>query len=203
MIGAITKESVVGSDDPTPSAAEYFMRVCERKGDFSFVYANAPRDDPSWRPIAGALPPVLAWPSDGERQKGVRVERTLELQDMFLAERGAMEERAGAIVDGALRVLGLERELPANEVPAAIVATLRRADFQGCGAHVDLTSGYFFPVHDLPPDAEWNVAVSTDLNWRFGAPALLVSGASAARRVVDVGVFIGRQGDERVPIVLE
>jgi len=61
LIGAITAEPL---RDPSATAlhpAEYFMRLCEEKGDFSFIYSSAPRSNApgrSWRPLAGPIPAI-------------------------------------------------------------------------------------------------------------------------------------------------
>jgi hypothetical protein len=76
MIGAITSASMDDARDATLDPAEYFMRVCEAKGDYSFIYSTAPRSDVpgrSWRPIAGSLPAILCWHSFGDGQSGTPI----------------------------------------------------------------------------------------------------------------------------------
>lgn len=63
MIGAVTTTPLDSPNDQPIHPSEYFMRVCEAKGDYSFIYCIAPRSDESgsrWRPIVGKIPPVLS-----------------------------------------------------------------------------------------------------------------------------------------------
>src|SRR5262249_32722854 len=91
MIGAIsTARSDPSKADRGP--AEYFMRVCEEKGDFSFIYSTAPRASGSWRPVPGPLPPIIPWTSDGERQRGKLNSTSLRLDNMASLTLGRLDE---------------------------------------------------------------------------------------------------------------
>src|SRR5437762_8777672 len=61
LIGAITAEPLRDRSATALHPAEYFMRLCEEKGDFSFIYSSAPRSNApgrSWRPLAGPIPAI-------------------------------------------------------------------------------------------------------------------------------------------------
>src|SRR5439155_12836775 len=73
LIGAITAEPLRDSSATALHPAEYFMRVCEEKGDFSFIYSSAARSNApgrSWRPLAGPIPAIQPWHSSGDGQSG-------------------------------------------------------------------------------------------------------------------------------------
>jgi Heterokaryon incompatibility protein (HET) len=200
MTGAI-KTDPAGDEDLVLPAAEYFMRVCERKGDFSFVYAGGTRTHPSWRPTPGSLQPVLAWHSDGNAQGGTLTGNELQLDNMFLAARGQLDDPARRFLASALGALGVDTTVPAEGVVPSILESLRRAGFSGSGKWVDLQAGYYFPMRDLPADMNWSVAVSTEIYWTFGSPALVVT-LGTIGRVIDAGVFVGRPGDTVVSLSL-
>jgi hypothetical protein len=203
MIGAITTDPARDPEDQNAPATEYFMRACERKGDFSFVYTSGDRDRPSWRPAPGPLPPLLSWHSDGDAQTGELDGRRLRLHHMALAEPGEIAEAARKFLDGALRALGVDLALPGPAVPAAILDSLRRAGFAGCGEHVELDSGYFFPVRHVPPERTWTVYIATEIFWTFGAPALLITSTTGSNVIVDVGVVVGRVPADGVTLDLD
>ena len=90
MVGAIsdTPDDDLDVDDrdvASVHAAEYFMRVCEAKGDFSSIHSSAPRSgDPGrgWRPAAGPLPAVLPWESPDSCQSGRAFASHIQLDDI-------------------------------------------------------------------------------------------------------------------------
>jgi len=104
MVGAITTDAAGDTDDRDAPAAEYFMRVCERKGDFSFVYSGSDRARPSWRPVPGALTAVLPWHSDGDAQTGELDGLRLRLHQMAQAHQG--ELHLGIFADDNLLDVG-------------------------------------------------------------------------------------------------
>jgi len=191
MVGAITTDAAGDTDDRDAPAAEYFMRVCERKGDFSFVYSGSDRARPSWRPVPGALTAVLPWHSDGDAQTGELDGLRLRLHQMAQAHQGELAEEARRFLGGALHALGVDPALPGSMVPDAILTSLRQAGFAGCGERLELESGYFFPVHRLPREGSWSVHIAREIFWTFGAPALLITPTAGSTLVVDVGVFVG------------
>ncbi len=117
MIGAITAEQADSSTAVLPSEA--FMRVCEKRGDFSFIYSAAKRDAKvgrRWRPDAeGDMPSILPWHTWGSGQPGRLVEEGLELDDMVGIEPVA-EMRADAkdFVENWLKAFWRDEGVPAG-----------------------------------------------------------------------------------------
>jgi hypothetical protein len=74
MIGAVSQTP--SARTPSPSVTELsetFMRICEEKNDYSFLYSTAARDERlgrRWRPVPGPLHALLPWHSWGEAQPG-------------------------------------------------------------------------------------------------------------------------------------
>ena len=94
MIGSITTASSILEVGETLPPAEYFMSVCEQKGDFSFIYNTAPRseiDGQGWRPLeekfSAVLPGLIIF---GSGEAGVRETKYLKLENMFRPIPGAI-----------------------------------------------------------------------------------------------------------------
>jgi hypothetical protein len=202
MIGALTTEPP--KVPPEASASEVFLEVCEKKGDFSFIYTDGDRGEPTWRPAPGALRPVLAWRCTGDRQTAERRGDQLVLERVGVVRPGFMSESARRFVDQTLGALGVDPTLSRVEIPGAIRANLRLADFKGDGEPIELERGYFFPSSPLPPGlAELTIVVAIEIFWPFGAPAFAVDVRAGARCVIGVGVFVGCVRGEERSFVLE
>ena len=201
MVGAIsTARSDPSKADQSP--AEYFMRVCEEKGDFSFIYSTAPRASGSWRPMPGPLPPIISWTSDGERQTGKLNATSLQLLNMASLASGGLDESPRKFIRTWLQRTVL-RPLP-TDMAGAVGETLRRAGFDGCGEYVETTDGYFFPQKPLGRASDCRVFAAADISFRFGAPGLLVDPAGAGTaKFRDVGVFVGEVPKNRQTIEIE
>jgi hypothetical protein len=192
MIGALTQDVPTENDDLTVSPAEYLMRVCERKGDFSFIYAIGPRGVdgvPTWRPSTTSLWAVFPWFSDGERQSGELHGSVLRLHKVHRTSPGRLTDDGRSFLESARQALGLDDQATLDG--EAIVASLRRGGFKGQGRPVELPHGYYLPLSPLDDLDGLDVIVSTEIRWPFGAPALLVTTGSGPARVVDVGVVLG------------
>jgi hypothetical protein len=77
-------------------------------------------------------------------------------------------------------------------IPDRILEVLRQAGFGGCGEHLELEGGYFFPQRESRTLDEAVPVVAAGVRWVHGAPGLLVSAnAAGVHRCCDVGVFVG------------
>jgi hypothetical protein len=204
MIGALTQDLPAAIDDLEVSPAEYFMRVCERKGDFSFIYAAGRGDAdsvPSWRPPTTSLWAIFPWVSDGERQSGELHGSILRLHKVHRTSPGRLTDDGRSFLESARRPLGLEDQTTLKG--EAIVASLQRGGFKGHGPPVELPDGYYLPLSPIDDLNGLDVIVSTEIRWPFGAPALLVTTASGPAHVTDVGIFLGPVPDSGASIDLE
>ena len=87
-------------DTPSLDPAEQFIRLCEMKGDFSFVYCVAPRSRAPgrcWRPLPTRLSAVLSWHSYGDGQSGVLTPRHLDLHNLCCMRRGRISAGNGVV----------------------------------------------------------------------------------------------------------
>jgi hypothetical protein len=193
MIGAITTSPVDDRGTASVPPAEYFMRVCETKGDYSFIYSTAPRSTIAgrcWRPGAGPLHTILPWHSSGERQSGSLYPSYLQLNNMCRMVPGMIGLTAKQFVEKFLHV---ENDAPRSEsIQELILRRLQDAGFGGCGEHLELESGYFFPHESLTDLGGVVVVVATEVQWVFGAPGLLLRGNDTdIYTYCGVGVFVG------------
>ncbi len=203
MIGAITSDPSADPNGAALSPPEYFMRVCEQKGDFSFIYSSAPRasgDAGGWRPSSGSLLPIVPWPSVGERQRGELHLASLRLHNMTSVALGQLEGAARTFVHDWLKTV--RSPLPPN-IGDAVRETLYRAGFTGCGEYLETRCGLFFPQHPLVEAGNCVVFVATDIFFNFGAPGLLLDPAeSGTARLRDVGVFVGLVPETRETVII-
>lgn len=195
MVGAITTQPLAVQDDNALHPSEYFMRVCEDKGDYSFIYCIAPRCDvpgKQWRPVAGQIPPVLSGLLvSGSGLHGCRTPTHLELKNMCKLVPGAINAEGLTIISAFL-----ERDssgLSSDVISAAILGCLRKIGFSGCGEYMELENGFFFSQSTFAQFDDVFVVVSKDVHWTNGAPALLLrSNDTDINQFCDVGVFVGK-----------
>lgn len=195
MVGAITPLHVRDGHSHDLPAAEYFMRVCESKGDYSFIYSIAPRDTRpgrGWRPVAGPMPPVLgAVVSEGQAQRGSMTPTHLQLHEMCRMRPGVAGSRAQSIVRRLLEFddTGTTPQMGSEE---GLLERLRQLGFSGRGDRLELDRGYFFPQSARHTFDEMTVFVAQRVSWWWGGMGVLVlSNGAHVVNFVDVGVFVG------------
>ncbi|KAK7743104.1 hypothetical protein SLS53_004189 [Cytospora paraplurivora] len=177
MIGAIS--SHLASSTGAESACEAFMLICERKGDFSFIYSVAPRTtEPGrrWRPVPGDLPAVLQWDCTGAGEPGRMIDGgLLLLEEVVKLGLGDLSAEADKFIHDWLDLIG--RQLPKGASPADlrvhVFDALRLMGFTGPGESYATTIGLFLPVSHVSQDEVDHVLVSSSLRWIFGSPGLL------------------------------
>jgi hypothetical protein len=193
LIGAITAEPLRDTDATALHPVEYFMRVCEEKGDFSFIYSSAPRSNTpgrSWRPLAGLMPAIQPWHSFGDGQSGHLYPGYLRLDNMCRLTRGAVSSTADQFLTEWLSA-GSGDSAHGN-IPDQILARLRQAGFAGSGDFVELEEGYFFPLTRNPMANDLQIFVAAGVRWVHGGPGLITTQEDAGvRQFRDVGVFVG------------
>ena len=195
MIGSITTTSLMTEEDERLPPAEYFMRVCEQKGDFSFIYNTARRSaevGQSWRPLAENFSAVLPGLTIfGSGEAGVRESTHIELEKLFLP-------LAGAITADGLKFAGAftgsqSDGLSSEDMASTVLKKLRVLGFTGCGGYLEFETGFFFPQLKPQTSEDFFVAVSCEVDWVRGGPGLVLRpSATDVNDFVDVGAFIGR-----------
>ncbi len=192
MIGALVTQAPSQARQPP---AETFMRLCEAKGDYSFVYATAPRSvvrGRRWRPDSSVerLLPVYAWAPYGSGQSGSVHPTHLQLDAMWQVTPGRHEEDAASYLAKWLE--GADHT-PTEPIADRILRRLRQSGFTGCGESLELATGYFFPFTPLPRTEATLVVVATGVKVPHGAPGLVLArGAADIHEFRDVGIFVGQ-----------
>lgn len=194
MIASITDLSSDRLDDAVLHPAENLMRICEEKGDYSFIYCTAPRSDmqgKGWRPVADQMQPVLSGLlASGAGLSGHLKATHLQLDNMCRMSPGRLNAVTKSI-GGFLQV----------STPVAILELLRQKGFTGCGEYLELENGYFFPQSSFTRSKDLFVVASEGIQWMQGAPGLLLrSNGTDINQFCDVGVFIGRLPKVSEPI---
>ena len=205
MIGAITKTTLSIDGTENLSASEYFMRVCEAKGDYSYIYNGAPRDTTNgrrWRPIEGAFPPVTpGFLILGDGQSGCMTPTHVQLDKMSRLDAATLTpEGLKAVLAHLLKDISLSSS---QDLAEAILAQLRRRGFSGCGEFIELECGLFFPQSKPVRSEKMFVAVSYDVHWNGGCPGLLLgSNETGINDFLGVGAFVGRvpKGEESISV---
>lgn len=204
MIGAITKTTLDIDGVERLSPSEYFMRVCEAKGDYSFIYNIARRNEAlgkRWRPIEGRFQPVVP---DllifGDGQSGCVKPTHIQLENMCRLGTCTMSPDG---LKATLAYLPKDRNFSSShDIAEAILDRLRKKGFSGCGEYLELESGLFFP-QSMPVRSEGVfVALSPDVRWNGGCPGLLLcSNGADIDDFLCVGAFVGRvpkKGEESI-----
>jgi Heterokaryon incompatibility protein (HET) len=191
MIGAVstTRASSTGSVQP----CEAFMSLCERKGDYSFIFSAAKRDDtPSkrWRPVPCDLPPILPWHCWGEGQPGRENEGHLVLDDMVTLEISPINTEAAQSLRKWLASTSLLADGVQTPLYESVYAGLKEMGFIGSSSFIETARGFFFPFESVGFECIRSVMVSAILKWIFGGPGL-VSYVDGDILRYSPGVYVG------------
>lgn len=191
MIGAMTAELASLSMDV--DACEEFMSVCERKGDYSYIFSPAARSEDKsrrWRPKSGGnLPTPLPWHCWGERQPGHWEEGVFYLDEMVVLEPGPLGEASKKFVTGWLAAAS-EPGWEDMTLDQTILKCLKRMGFKGDSESVQSSAGIFFPCERIQPPEIVTILASAALRWTFGAPALARLERNEGTSFIS-GVFVG------------
>lgn len=191
MIGAISIARA--SSYPNLNPCEAFMSLCERKGDYSFIYSTAKRDSAMskrWRPVSGDLPSILPWHCWGEGQPAHEDSGSLYLDLMLPLEKSPLEEEGKKVVEGWLTSSKIRAVGSPESLHESAYVALRAMGFNGSPECVSTTHGFFFPSERISTDQEITILVATMVRWTFGAPGLARCYGNAESYTP--GVFFGR-----------
>lgn len=186
MIGVVTDETLEPHIGKSMTTAEYFLRVCEEKGDYSFIFSTNPRSEVpgrTWRPTGDRFVPVISGLlASGRGLSGYLKDTHLQMNNMCRMLPGK--------VNSVVSAIGVFLQ---KDFPKEILEQLRQKGFTGCGEFLKLEHGYFFPQLSLPRSGNLFVAISHGVVFPQGAPGLLLrSNGSDITQFCDTGVFIGR-----------
>lgn len=197
MIGAITTDPASAAV-PGSSACEAFMTLCERKGDFSFIYSLTPRDaQMRWRPVSNGnddLPVVFARHNWGESQPGHFEAGTLYLDNMLRLAVEPLSEEAAEFIRRWTKFTAGKGD--AGEEPVGIAAAQRLFNhgYKGSLNAISTQHGNFYPCREgLDAGNISFIAVSGSIRWNIGAPALAQYQSRDVFEYIP-GVFVGDVG---------
>ncbi|KAK0705682.1 hypothetical protein B0H67DRAFT_594739 [Lasiosphaeris hirsuta] len=193
MMGAISTEPARAVEGVSP--CEAFMRLCERKGDYSFLFSSEGREEREemrWRPREGGLKP------GGEVKRGCLV-----LENVVMLQLASPGEDVMAFIERWLAGFKPYGSWPHLEPEQAAFEALRALGFSGSSEYLGAECGLVFP-HDPVPRSAKNVEilVAVEIMWTLGAPALVRYRDNAGSGVLSYvpGVFFGKiQNGIRVP----
>lgn len=204
MIGAITAELPNATTQLPP--CEAFMRICEAKGDFSFIFSTANRENGPgrrWRPVNGDLPSILPWHIYGSGQPGRLSDDGLWLDDMLVIRPARPQHAAETFVTQWLAAFWEDHEVSRENLEEAAHTALRVLGFAGTSQCVTSAGGYFFPYEPVAREQVVEILVSTALQWRMGAPGLVsYKGVGEQGNSYTAGVFVGFENERTATSVL-
>jgi len=181
-------------DETRIPALEALLRASEAKGDFSFVYAVAPRSKVAgqrWRPAPeGTLRAPIIWHCFGSGQGGTLTPTHLRLNDIAMRRQGPLSEGAKTFI---CEWLGIATDsFAARDAGEQAYRRLRDAAFDGAAQAIECEGGLLFAQSSHADAADLEIVTPRDLAWVHGAPALLLErGPDGVALFRDVGVFIG------------
>lgn len=213
MIGAITNLPSKRSKNLTLEAlSDNFMRICEEKEDYSFIFSSNPRDERpglTWRPRQGMLRPIIAWHNMGAALKGVVDDKGLTLKDMIVEHRATTYSAAGekALLDSAETFRMTSKDGSENVIDRYRRA-IKEMGFNGSASHIVVDTGIFFSQEDIPSEADFELWIASTVHYVFGAPALAVTKFRNGETRYWPGVYAGlpvydrtmRKTDVLIPI---
>ncbi|OCK93258.1 uncharacterized protein K441DRAFT_662064 [Cenococcum geophilum 1.58] len=174
MIGAISTDRASSSGTTDP--CEVFMSLCERKGDYSFIYSAAKRDSaPSrrWRPKSGDLPSILPWHCWGEGQPGHEDSGSFYLDQMMLLEKSPIDKHGTKFVEEWLVSSKIHADRSQTPLHQSAYTALQTIGFRGSSECLHTMKGFFFPFESVLPNQVTSILVTTKVRWSLGAPGLV------------------------------
>ncbi|GAB1312053.1 Heterokaryon incompatibility domain-containing protein [Madurella fahalii] len=200
MMGAISTEPAKAVEGIGP--CEAFMRLCERKGDYSFLFCKENREErmgKRWRPVECELRPVIKSHSKGGGLRGRVDGGRVVLDGVVVLELGKLGERAKGFIEEWL--VAFERmkygSWPNLETERAAYEALRVLGYSGSGEYLATECGLVFPQNPAPQSAQVKVIVAAGIRWTLGAPALIQfrDDVSSDEYMYEPGVFFGQVPD--------
>lgn len=187
MISVISDTKIDIKDRNLIEPAEYFMRVCEKNNDYSFIFSTNPRSEilgRQWRPIGDQITSVISDVSTygGPGLSGILKDTHLQMNNMCHMTPWKSNSVVNAI-----------ESLLKTDFPKELFEMLKQRGFTGCGECLKLEYGYFFSQSPHKRSKDLFVAVSHDVRFAQGSPGLLLrSNDTAINQFCDTGIFIGR-----------
>jgi hypothetical protein len=207
MIGAVSQAPSARTSSPSfTELSETFMRICEEKNDYSFLYSTAARDERlgrRWRPVPGPLHSLLPWHSWGEAQPGHYDPQGFWLDNMLRYDIATTinEPSKRKILQWLPQLEHLNSDTAT--IAEKVYQNFCRMGFSGSSDYIVTENGLFFPQKPLPLGVDVMILVSASIQAAYGGPGLA---KAIARNAVSYtpGIFAGTISKEHAsPILIE
>jgi hypothetical protein len=187
-------------------AIEAFLRACDAKDDFSYVFSVSPRSEiqgRSWRPAPpGPMRAPISWHCYGSGQRGTLESTHLRLDDVAFLRQGEIGAKAKRFISEWLATDAATFDV--RQAGARAFRRLHDAGFDGASLAIECETGVVFFQSVHADAASLEIVVPMHLRWAHGAPALLLERGSDRRwRFRDVGVLVGLPADAVETISIE
>lgn len=205
MIGAISKTPSARPSSPSiTELSETFMKICEDKNDYSFLYSTAARDKRlgrRWCPVPGLLHSLLPWHSWGEAQPGHYDSQGFWLDNMVKFDIASTTSKLSK--QKILEWLHLQElsDCDNDTMARNIYQSFRQMGFSGSSTYVVTEDGLFFPQTPLPQVVNITILVSASIQATYGGPGLAKAVAGEFVSYTP-GIFAGMIPKERALSVL-
>jgi hypothetical protein len=186
MISIVSDKITSINDRHLITPVEYFMRLCEKNNDYSFIFSTNLRSEElgkSWRPIGDKITPIISdILIEGNGLSGCLKSTHLQINNMCRM----IPWKTNSVVSSIENFLN-------TDFSEELLKKLREHKFTGCGMCIKLEYGYFFTQSVHKKSKDLFVAISNDVKFHQGAPALLLrSNDTEINQFCDVGIFIGK-----------
>lgn len=144
--------------------AGLFMEICEKKGDYSFIFTSSPRlveEGRRWRPQLDHLPSIISWHCSGESQPSHRdptsqviwLEKVLVLDhrpQLSPSDFSTLSGKARHFILTCVRTLGDESTPDTKEdITGAMLKILKIMGYSGSDEYICTDIGLFYPQTPL------------------------------------------------------
>jgi hypothetical protein len=185
--------------------AEMLIDICERNGDYSFIYTANPRSiEKGWYPTPEPFRAIVSWHSAGYGQSGHTDDAGFWLHGMvsptilYFVSSTARRHTYEWLYECRVRI----NDPNSNEgLARASLHVLRQMGFTGSEKYIQTIDGFFFPQTAIADGEKVELLIATQLFWTFGSPGLARM-PSPRSSTYTPGVFVGRFDPQRARNVL-
>jgi hypothetical protein len=200
MIGALSNEAAKPARLVSP--CEAFMSLCERVGDYSFIFSSTKRDTTPgrrWRPAGDPkLPAIIRLSSWGTGLRGRVEEGCVKLENVIALKPSPAQPQVEVFVTEFVAGFRPDGAYAGLEIGEAAFKVLQELGFSGASEYVTTEPGVFFPQKQLPGLDGAEIFVAAGIRWSLGAPAIArytVGSGSDGVWHYEPGVFVGKMVD--------
>ncbi|KAK4119467.1 hypothetical protein N657DRAFT_626716 [Parathielavia appendiculata] len=208
MIGALSNEPAKPVQLLSP--CEAFISLCERKGDYSFIFSSVERDTTlgrRWRPVDDPkLPAIIRLPSWGNGFRGRVDDGCLILENVVILKPAPPLPHLDAFMKEFVAGYRPDGAYAGLDFGEAAFKVLQELGFRGTSEYVSTGYGFFFCREQLPQLDSVEILVAAGIRWCLGAPGIARYTQDSDKDEVsfyEPGVFVGSMVDlEDAPTIV-